>query len=63
MKLPIPKDACQKLTLMSVNSRQDVNKLVSATPQTKNTMRKLRSSALKWYQGLGVLDRVFVVKY
>ena len=40
-----------------------INKLVSVTPQTHNTRRKLRSSAFQRYQGLGVADRVFEVKY
>ena len=38
-----------------------INKLVSATPQTNNTWRKLRSSA--FHQGLGVADRDFIAKY
>jgi hypothetical protein len=38
-------------------------KLVIATPQTNNTRRKLRSSAFQRYQGLRVVDRVFVVIY
>jgi len=40
-----------------------INKLVNATPQTNSTYRKLRSSAFQQYQGLGVADRVFLVKY
>ncbi len=40
-----------------------VNKLVSLTPQTNNTCRKLRVSAFQWYKSLGVADRVFITKY
>ncbi len=40
-----------------------VNKLVSLTPQTNNTCRKLRVSALQQYKGWGVADRVFLSKY
>ncbi len=40
-----------------------INKLVSVTPLTNNTWRKLRSSAFQQYQGLGVADRVFITKY
>ncbi len=39
-----------------------VNKLVSLTPQTKNTCRKLRVSAFQRYKGWGVTDRVFLSK-
>ncbi len=39
-----------------------VNKLVSLTPQTNNTCRKLRVSAFQWYKGWGVADRVFLSK-
>ncbi len=35
----------------------------SLTSPTNNTLRKLRVSALKQYQGLGVPDRVFITKY
>ncbi len=40
-----------------------VNKLVSLTPQTNNTCRKLRGSAFQRYKGWGVADRVFLSKY
>jgi hypothetical protein len=39
------------------------NELTSMTPQTNNTCRKLRVSAFQQSYGLGVADRVFMVKY
>ena len=39
-----------------------VNKIVSVTPKTNITWRKLRVSAFQRYQGLGVADRVFMAK-
>ena len=39
-----------------------INKLVSVTPLTNNTLRKL-TSAFQQYQGLGVADGVFITKY
>jgi len=61
-------DSVKKSMVLSSTQRPSFDafyKIVSVTTQTNNTWSKLRLrvSAFQWYRGLGVTDRVFVVKY